>query len=98
MKTGSAKGPSVVERQTTIKNRLGLHARPASMVAKKASTFKSEVRLRKDDLEINAKSIMGVMILAAECGSLLIIKAWGEDEARAVQEIADLFESKFGEE
>jgi phosphocarrier protein len=88
----------VVERQITIKNRLGLHARPASLVAKKASTFKSEVRLKKDDLEINAKSIMGVMILAAECGSRLTIKAWGEDEARAVQEIADLFESKFGEE
>lgn len=98
MNSNTAKGHSVVEKQVTITNRLGLHARPASLVAKKASSFKSEISLKKDDLEINAKSIMGVMILAAECGSVLIIKAWGEDEARAVQEIADLFASKFGEE
>ena len=88
----------MIEREITITNRLGLHVRPAAMVAQKASAFKSEIRLVKDSLEINAKSIMGVMGLAAEYGSSLVIKVWGEDEARAAQEMAQLFESKFGED
>lgn len=79
-------------------NRLGLHARPAAMVVQKASRFKSEIRLVKDEFEVNAKSIMSVMMLAAEKGSFIIIKAWGEDESVAVEEIAKLFEGKFGEE
>ncbi len=88
----------MTERAVTLKNRLGLHVRPAALVAQLAAGFKSEIRLVKDSLEINAKSIMGVMGLAAECGSILIIKAWGEDEAIAVEEIIKLVESKFGED
>jgi phosphotransferase system HPr (HPr) family protein len=88
----------VVEQTVTLKNRLGLHVRPAALLAQKASAFKAEIRLVKDSLEVNAKSIMGVMGLAAEYGSSLVIKAWGEDEAQAVEGLVQLFESKFGEE
>ena len=88
----------MVERSVTLTNRLGLHVRPAALLAQKAAGFKCEIRLVKDSLEINAKSIMGVMGLAAEYGSNLIIKAWGEDEARAVEELVKLFDSKFGED
>ena len=87
----------MTERAVTLKNRLGLHVRPAALVAQLAAGFKSEIRLVKDSLEINAKSIMGVMGLAAECGSTLIIKAWGEDEEKVVEELVKLFENKFGE-
>ena len=79
-------------------NRLGLHARPAALVVQKASKFKSEIRLIRDQYEVNAKSIMSVMMLAAEMGSYIYIKAWGEDEASAVEEIARLFQEKFGED
>lgn len=89
---------SVVERKITLSNKLGLHVRPAALLAQKASSFSSEVRLVKNGQEVNAKSIMGVMGLAAEYGSSLIIKAWGEDEAQAVEGLVQLFESKFGED
>ena len=87
----------MVEKEVVVKNRLGLHARPAAVLAQKASKFKSEVRLIKGDLEVNAKSVMGVMMLAAEPNSKLIIKAWGEDEEKVVAELVKLFETKFGE-
>jgi phosphocarrier protein len=64
----------------------------------KASRFQSEIRLVKDEYELNAKSIMSVMMLAAEMGSFITIKAWGEDEVQAVEEITRLFEEKFGED
>jgi len=88
----------LIEKKIQVINRLGLHARPAALVVQKASKFKSEIRLIKDEDEVNAKSIMSVMMLAAEMGSFISIKAWGEDEAIAVEEIAKLFEEKFGEE
>jgi phosphocarrier protein HPr len=88
----------LVERKVEVINKLGLHARPAAMLVQKASRFRSEIRLQKDDLEVNAKSILSVMALAAEVGSFVIIKAEGEDEAFAVGELAQLFEEKFGEE
>ncbi|MCK4427991.1 MAG: HPr family phosphocarrier protein [candidate division Zixibacteria bacterium] len=88
----------MVERKIEVTNRLGLHARPAAMLVQKATKFKSEIKLQKDDLEVNAKSILSVMALAAEMGSFVIIKAEGEDEAIAVEELAKLFEEKFGEE
>jgi len=68
------------------------------MLVQKATKFKSEIKLQKDDLEVNAKSILSVMALAAEMGSFVIIKAEGEDEAIALEELAKLFEEKFGEE
>jgi len=88
----------LVERKVEVINKLGLHVRPAAMLVQKASKFKSEIRLQKDDLEVNAKSILSVMALAAQMGSFVIIKAEGEDEALAVEELAKLFEEKFGEE
>lgn len=88
----------MTEKKIQVINRLGLHARPAALVVQKAGKFKSEIRLVKDELEVNAKSIMSVMMLAAEMGSFIIIRAWGEDEAQAAEEIAKLFQDKFGEE
>jgi phosphotransferase system HPr (HPr) family protein len=88
----------LVERKIEVTNRLGLHARPAAILVQKANKFKSEIKLQKDDLEGNAKSILSVMALAAEVGSFVIIKAEGEDEVSAVEELAKLFEEKFGEE
>lgn len=86
------------EKEITVTNRLGLHARPAARVVQTASGFKSEIRLRRDDLEVNAKSIMGVMMLAAEMGSRVLIRAEGEDEAQAVEALVGLFQEKFGED
>ena len=88
----------MVERTIQVINKLGLHARPAAMLVQKAARFKSEIRLKKDDMEVNAKSILSVMMLAAEIGSFIIIKAEGEDEQQAVEALARLFEEKFGEE
>jgi phosphocarrier protein HPr len=88
----------LVERKIEVTNRLGLHARPAAILVQKATKFKSDIKLQKEDLEVNAKSILSVMALAAEMGSFVIIKAEGEDEAIALEELAKLFEEKFGEE
>lgn len=88
----------MTEKEIQVINRLGLHARPAALLVQKASRFQSEIRLVKDEYELNAKSIMSVMMLAAEMGSFITIKAWGEDEVQAVEEIAKLFEEKFGED
>ena len=88
----------MVEKKVEVINKFGLHARPAVMLVQKASKFKSEIRLQKGELEVNAKSILSVMALAAEKGSFVIIEAEGEDEALAVEELTKLFEEKFGEE
>lgn len=88
----------MVEKEITLTNRLGLHARPAARVVQTASQFKSEIRLKRDDLEVNGKSIMGVMMLAAEMGSRILIRVEGEDETRALEALVKLFEDKFGEE
>jgi phosphocarrier protein len=87
----------VIERQATIVNQEGLHARPAARIVRLASTFESEIELAKDGLEVNGKSIMGVMMLAAECGSSITIRAKGADAEQAVQALAELVESGFGE-
>ena len=87
----------MIEREARIINSLGLHARPAAQIVRLAATFTSHIELEKDDLSVNAKSIMGVMMLAAESGSTLKIRADGEDEDRAVSALADLVASGFGE-
>ena len=79
-------------------NKLGLHARPAYTLVQVASRFKSEIWLKKDEMEANAKSILSVMMLAAEVGSFIILKADGVDEQTALEAIAQLFADKFGEE
>ena len=84
-------------RSVRIANRNGIHARPAAEIVKIAAKFKSEVTLVRDDLEVNGKSIMGVMMLAAEYGSTLDIKASGDDAEAAVDAIATTIANKFGE-
>ncbi len=88
----------MLEKTVTIKNQLGLHARPAALLVRTAEKFKSNIFLVKDDLEVNAKSIMGVMMLAAEMGSQITIRAEGEDERQAVEAIVSVIEDKFYEE
>lgn len=88
----------MVEREITIMNKLGLHARPAAQLVQNASKFESEIKLKRHNLEVNAKSIMGVMMLAAELGSKITIMAEGPDEKEAVEAIALVIKSKFGEE
>jgi phosphocarrier protein HPr len=88
----------VIERQATIVNQEGLHARPAARIVRLASSFAADIELAKDGLEVNAKSIMGVMMLAAECGSEITIRATGPDAEQAVQALAELVAAGFGED
>jgi len=88
----------MVEQRIIVSNTLGIHARPASLIVKTATKFKSEIILVKDGASADAKSIMNVMILAAAYNSEVIIKASGEDEKEAADAIAALFENKFYEE
>lgn len=81
-----------------VKNKFGLHARPASLLVKLAGTFKSEIQLAKDDTEVNAKSILGVMMLAAGPGHTITIIAVGPDEEEAVNAISELIDNRFGED
>ena len=85
------------ERTVQIANRNGLHARPAAEIVKLASKFQSEITIVKDDLDVNGKSIMGVMMLAAEHGSSITFKAEGPDAAQALDALATLVGNKFGE-
>jgi phosphocarrier protein HPr len=87
----------MVERTVQIANKNGLHARPAAEIVKIAAKFQSEITLVKDGMEVNGKSIMGVMMLAAECGSSLTLRAVGADADAAVDAIATLIANKFGE-
>ena len=90
---------SVSQEETLqIRNKFGLHARPAAEFVKLASRFQSEVWVRKQDLEVNGKSIMGMMMLAAECGAEITIRASGDDARQAVDELAALVNSRFGED
>ncbi|HEX5408335.1 MAG TPA: HPr family phosphocarrier protein [Gemmatimonadaceae bacterium] len=86
-----------MERSIRIANKNGLHARPAAELVKVASRYQSDIVMVRDDIEVNGKSIMGVMMLAAEFGAELLIRASGPDEEQAVIAIADLVARKFGE-
>jgi phosphocarrier protein len=88
---------AVIESSARIVNPLGMHARPAAEFVKLASRFKSAVEVRKDELAVNGKSIMGVMMLAAECGSSLTIKVDGEDAEQAMAELLALVADGFHE-
>jgi phosphocarrier protein len=87
----------MAERSVRIENRNGVHARPAAEIVKLAARFKSDITIVRDDLEVNGKSIMGVMMLAAEYGSTVTLRAVGPDSDAAVDQIATLISSKFGE-
>jgi phosphocarrier protein len=86
-----------LEKTFTIVNSLGLHARPAAMVVQTANKFRSDVQFEKDGLQINAKSIMGVLTLAAGKGSVVVVVCEGVDAAEALAALAKVFESGFGE-
>ncbi|RMH18366.1 MAG: HPr family phosphocarrier protein [Acidobacteria bacterium] len=87
----------MIERELEIKNRLGLHARAAAKLVHKASEFRSDVTLVRDGEEVDGKSILGILLLAAEQGSKIVVRADGEDENEALTAIAELIESRFGE-
>ena len=83
------------EQRASVKNELGIHARPAALLVQAAAKFTAEITLEKDGLAINGKSIMGVMMLAAEAGSVITVRAEGEDAPAAVDHLAKMIESEF---
>jgi len=87
----------MAECSVQILNKNGLHARPAAEIVKIAAKYQADVTLIRDGTEVNAKSIMGVMMLAAECGATLTLRAEGSDADAALEAIAGLIANKFGE-
>lgn len=85
------------ERAVEVVNEAGIHARPAAEIVKAAAKFRSDIVIVRDDMEVDAKSIMGVMMLAAECGATITIRAEGDDADAALETIALLIANKFGE-
>lgn len=88
----------MLEKDYTISNRLGLHARPASLFVKTTSRFSSAVKIIKDEREIDGKSIMGLLMLAAGPGTRLTIKADGPDESQVLEALDDLFNRRFDDD
>ena len=86
------------EREVKILNKLGIHARPAAEIVKTAGKFKSSITIVRDDLEVNAKSIMGVMMLAAPQGAKIVVETDGPDEDLAMQAVTQLIAGRFEEE
>lgn len=87
----------MIEKEITIVNNAGMHTRPASTIVKIASKFRAEFFIERNGYEVNGKSIIGVMTLAAEKGSKLLLKFDGEDEEDLSKEIIKFFEDGFGE-
>ncbi|MEP6777553.1 MAG: HPr family phosphocarrier protein [Chthoniobacterales bacterium] len=87
-----------LQKEMTVVNRLGLHARPAAMFVRVASRFRSEVWVEKEGENVNGKSIMGLMMLAAGQGSKLLVRCEGPDAAKALQEIEELINARFNED
>ena len=88
----------MLQQEFVIVNKLGLHARASALFVKTASRFSSEVKLAKEGVEVNGKSIMGIMMLAASKGTTVLLTVNGPDEADAMQTIGDLIINGFGEE
>ena len=84
--------------EVLVKNKLGLHARASAKLTEVSSEFESEISLIFNNQKVNAKSIMGVMMLAASLGSKITIEAEGVDESEAIKKIQEIFESKFDED
>ena len=87
----------MIEKEVTIVNKAGMHTRPASAIVRIAARYKSDFFISKDGFEVNGKSIIGVMTLAAEQGSTLLLKFEGGDEAEMMEEMVKFFEEGFGE-
>ncbi len=88
----------MVAKTVNIKNRAGLHARPAALIVKRANDFDSDIYLELEDMKVNGKSIMGIITLGANYKAEITISAEGSDEREAVDAIANLFENRFEEE
>jgi phosphotransferase system HPr (HPr) family protein len=88
----------MIEQTIVIQNRLGLHARACSVFVKEAARFACHITLARDGLEVNGKSILGVMMLAAERGAELLLKTDGSDEKQAMDALVKVVNDKFGEE
>ncbi len=93
-----AKSPSRAQRQVEIVNRLGLHARAATLLVQTVAKYEAEITIAKDRQEVNGKSIIGLMMLAAGRGSIIEVRAEGPDAAEAVRAITTLVREKFNEE
>ncbi len=91
-------GSTEASRSCTIRNKLGLHARAAAMFVQAANQFRCEIFLGKDTLEVNGKSIMGILTLSASRGTQVKVRASGEEAQVAVERLCELIENKFGEE
>ncbi len=87
----------MTERSIEIKNKLGLHARAAAKLVHTAARFKSEIKIRKGDEEVDGKSILGILLLAAGRGSVITVRANGDDETEAMDAIQELIDRKFDE-
>lgn len=87
----------MIKTTTTISNKLGLHARASAKLTKLAGSFPCEVWMSRGERRVNAKSIMGVMMLAAGCGTQVEVETHGEREAEAMQQLLTLIDDKFGE-
>lgn len=88
----------MLEQQFTIVNKLGLHARASALFVKTASQFKSDIKVNREGIEVNGKSIMGIMMLAAAKGTTISLQVAGVDEDEAFQALGELIRNGFGEE
>ena len=88
----------MITREIEVINKFGLHARPSVLLVQTAGRFKADLKLRKGEMEVNGKSIIGVMMLAAGQGTKLMVVADGPDESDSVEALVALFASKFGED
>ena len=88
----------MIEKEIVLQNKLGLHARPCSLIAKTASQFKADLKVKKDDMEVNGKSVINLMMLGAPYQTTLEFTADGDDEKQLMTEIIELIENKFYEE
>ena len=88
----------MTQKTVTVRNRAGIHARPAALIVQTAGKFSSKILFRKENEEINAKSIMGIITLGASYDTEILIEAEGSDEAEAVEALATLFENRFEEQ
>lgn len=87
----------MIERDLEIKNKLGLHARAAAKLVHTAARFKADIKIRKGDEEVDGKSILGILLLAAGRGSVVTVRAAGDDENDALNAVQELIERKFDE-
>lgn len=88
----------MLDQDFTIVNKLGLHARASALFVKTASRFRSDIKIEREGIEVNGKSIMGIMMLAAAKGTRIKVTVEGEDEAEAMSALGDLISNGFGEE